>query len=113
MLKAEFDSQLERNQKSINHKNPVKKGGKRSTKEFVDLFALNNSQDDFNPDGDVDDERALTGDEKNLLKQFEENDQELEDIAAEIVKALDEVKHVAEDIEVVLDKQGKAIKKTR
>ena len=34
----------------------------------------------INGDGD-DDDRELTGGEKDLLKQFEENDKELEDIA--------------------------------
>ena len=92
---------MERNQSNQKTK---KKGGKRKDKEFVDIFGINNSNPDIQQD--VDDERALTGEEKNLLKQFEENDQELEDIAGEICKALDEVKNVAEQMETVIGQQG-------
>ena len=89
---------MERNQTK-----PLKKGGKRKDREFVDIFGINNSQGEIHPE-DCDDERALTGEEKNLLKQFEENDQELEDIAGEIVKALNEVKNVAEQMDEEIGK---------
>lgn len=59
------------------------------------------------------DERALTGAEKDLLQQFSENDAELEQIAAQICAALDQVKGVAEDIETQVDKQGKMLRDTR
>ena len=38
LLKKEFESQMERNQTK-----PMKKGGKRKDREFVDIFGINNS----------------------------------------------------------------------
>lgn len=61
----------------------VKQGGKKNNKDFVDLFGINNSHGEFDAGGvEEDDERALNGEEKDLLKQFSENDAELEEIAA-------------------------------
>jgi len=41
----------------------------------------------------------LNAAERDILKEFEENDKELEMIAGEIVKALDQVKGTAENME--------------
>jgi hypothetical protein len=58
---------MDRNQKSTTKIG--KKGGKKRDKEFVDIFGINNSQGEINQENeDLDDERALTGEEKNLLK---------------------------------------------
>jgi hypothetical protein len=47
----------------------VKQGGKKNNKDFVDLFGINNSHGEFDAGGvEEDDERALTGEEKDLLK---------------------------------------------
>lgn len=51
--------------------------------------------------------------ERDLLKEFEENDKELEDIAGAIVQALDNVKNTAENIEGTIDEQGKMLRATR
>jgi hypothetical protein len=49
----------------------------------MDIFGQNTSTSAFaiNGDGRADEERDLNGDERDLLKEFEENDKELEDIA--------------------------------
>ena len=52
-------------------------------------------------------------DEKDILKQFEENDRELENIAAVIVGSLDELKGKAQNIEDGVKRQGDLLKKTR
>ena len=52
-------------------------------------------------------------DEKDILKQFEENDKELEEIAAQIVGALDELKGKAQNIESSISRQSDLLKKTR
>ncbi len=65
LLKSEFNTQMERNQVK-----KQKKGSKKNNKEFVDLFGINNSQDEINMDGgyEQEDERALNGAEKDLLQ---------------------------------------------
>ncbi len=46
---------------------------------------------------EIDDtERGLTHDENNLLKQFQENDEELEKLAGELNAALSTLKNTAE-----------------
>jgi hypothetical protein len=49
----------------------------------------------------------------DILKQFEENDQELERIAEQIVGSLDELKGKAENIESTIKRQSELLKKTR
>jgi hypothetical protein len=70
-----------------------KNGGvNKGPKDFVDIFGVNDS------DGDEygEEERDLSKGERDLLAEFEENDKELEDIAGQIVNALDMVKGTAE-----------------
>ena len=50
--------------------------------------------------------------EKDVLAEFEENDKELENIAAQICGALDTLKGTAENIEKQVKDQGKLLKKT-
>ena len=69
LLQSEFNNQIERNSGQTATK--TKQKGKRKDKEFVDLFAINGSADNIEVEQD---ERALTGAERNLLKEFEEND---------------------------------------
>ena len=49
--------------------------------------------------------------EKDALKEFEENDKELENLAAQICGALDTLKGTAENIEKQAKDQGKLLKK--
>lgn len=60
LLKSEFNSQMERSQKQTANPKKVQGKGKKNNKEFVDIFAVNDSNGSINP-GEVDDERALTG----------------------------------------------------
>jgi hypothetical protein len=53
----------------------------------MNIFAINREEEK-----DVDSDRELNDEERDILKQFEENDRELEDIAAQIVGSLDELK---------------------
>ena len=46
-----------------------------------------------------------------FLEEFKKNDEELDDIAGEIVKALDIVKRNAENIEAGIDLQSKHLSK--
>lgn len=48
--------------------------------KFNDEMAIN--RDDIFEEVDSDDERELNDEEKSILQQFEENDKELEEIAA-------------------------------
>jgi hypothetical protein len=84
--------------------------GRKGNKEFVDVFSLNKSDENFLDDIEQDGERDLTGAEKNLLQKFEENDQELEEIAGEICGKLDELKGVAEDMETEIKNQNAQLK---
>lgn len=45
-----------------------------SSSDFLDIFAINKNEDE-------DEERSLDEEERDILRQFEENDKELEDIA--------------------------------
>ncbi len=66
-------------------------GGKS---DFINIFG-NINRGSSNQDGsfkDEEEDRELYEDEKDILKQFEANDKELENIAAVIVGALDELK---------------------
>ena len=83
--------------------------------EFINLFGSINqggtqliSATDIQ--NDHEEERDLNEAEEMCLKDMQENDQELEDIAGEIVKALDTVKYNAENIEKGIDKQSAALK---
>jgi hypothetical protein len=51
--------------------------------------------------------------EQAILKEFEENDKQLEEIAGRIVEALSKVKSSAQDMNVAINKQGKMIKSSR
>ena len=110
LLKDEFQAQLERTQKE----NLKGKGGgkEKNNKDFVDIFAINGSKS--NLDGPYDEEdREMNKDERDLLKQFEENDKELEDIAGAICGALDTLKGTAENIENTIEKQGAMLRAQR
>ena len=86
-----------------------KKGGQR---EFIDLFGINSDPHEMGEQDD-EEERDLSAREKEILKEFEENDQDQELIAGEIVKALEGLKGTAETIETTIDKQGNLLKSTR
>ena len=87
--------------------------------EFINLFGSINqsgtqliSAADINAgNGGYEEERDLNEAEAMYLKEFEQNDQELEDIAGEIVKALDTVKRNAENIEAGIDRQSHLLQK--
>ena len=87
--------------------------------EFINLFGSINqsgtqliSAADINAgNGGYEEERDLNEAEAMYLKEFEQNDQELEDIAGEIVKALDTVKRNAENIEAGIDRQSNLLQK--
>ncbi len=68
--------------------------------KFINLYGVNNE------DVDSDDERELNEEEIDILKQFEENDKELEEIASQICGALDELKGKTENIESSIDRQS-------
>lgn len=76
-----------------------------SASDFINVFHhginrdSNRTEEGEGADEDVEEERDLRDDERDILAQFEENDKELEDIAAQIVGALDELKGKAENIE--------------
>ena len=105
MLKDEFTAQQERHQKKEQSKqNKSTSEKKKQNKEFVDIFSVNSSSAGFHAGGDPnDEERGLDQGERDLLKEFEENDKELEDIAGMIVQALDGVKNTAQNIEGTID----------
>ena len=75
--------------------NPGGNGGGSS--DFIDIFAINRGGDNRDNDGE-DSDRELYDEERDILKQFEKNDKELEDIAALIVGSLDELKGKAQNI---------------
>ena len=110
-LKDEFNAQQERARTdSDKNKMMYKKRGKEQA-EFINLFGSINqsgtqliSAHDISNVGGYEEERDLNEAEVMYLKEFEQNDQELENIAGEIVKALDTVKHNAENIEAGVDK---------
>lgn len=86
LLKDEFSAQQERHQKKEQSKAKTSSEKKKQNKEFVDIFSLNSSSAGFAPTGEnVDEERGLNQAERDLLREFEENDKELEDIAGAIV----------------------------
>lgn len=105
LLKDEFTAQQERHQKKEQSKqNKSTSEKKKQNKEFVDIFSLNSSTAGFQAGGGPnDEERGLDQAERDLLKEFEENDKELEDIAGLIVQALDGVKNTAQNIEGTID----------
>ena len=47
-------------------------------------------------------EKDLNADEENILTEFEKNDKELEEIAAQICGVLDNLKGTAENIETLV-----------
>ena len=83
--------------------------------DFINIFGNINrgssNQDETNNAEEED--RELYEDEKDILKQFEANDKELENIAAVIVGALDELKGKAQNIEDGVKRQGDLLKNTR
>jgi len=56
-------------------------------------------------------EASLNEEEESILKEFEKNDEELEDIANQICGALDQLKGTAQNMEKLVDDQGKLLKK--
>lgn len=66
---------------------------RKGSDQFINVFAINNN------DHDSDSDRELCDEEKNILQQFEENDKELEEIAAQIVEDLDKLKTTSYNIE--------------
>ena len=70
--------------------------------------SANALNDSFEP---VESEEELNNDEMSILKQFEENDKDPEDLAEQICGALDELKGEAQNIEKSIDEQGKLLTK--
>jgi len=78
--------------------------------DFINVFGRKrkgSEEEEEESDRDVNEE------ERDILAQFEENDKELENIAAELVEALDKVKLKAENSENLIKRQGELLKKTR
>lgn len=69
--------------------------------DFINVFGSRKASQytEEDEEGGGDSDRELNEDERDILKQFEENDRELENIAAELVDALDQVKNKAENIQ--------------
>ena len=53
----------------------------------------------------------MNDDERSILKEFQQNDQELEEIAKEINLALKEIKEKAQNVEANADKTGQLLEK--
>lgn len=53
--------------------------------------------------------RSVNEEEQDVLKQFEENDKELEDIAAQICGALDGLKGKTENLDTAITAQSKLL----
>lgn len=107
LLQEEFKVQASRSKKDFHNR---KHGGtdasslsgitKQTNDDFIDIFK---GATKLNESFSSTDEAPLTDDERNILAQFEENDQELEDIAAQICGALDTLKGTAQNIEKTVD----------
>ena len=108
LLQDEFKDQVTRMRKDIAAvQNPDGATGKHS--DFIDIFGtINRDSEKLDEDRD-----ELYDDERDILRQFEENDRELEDIAALIVGSLDDLKGKAQNIESATKRQGDMLKKTR
>ena len=90
--------------------------GRQDTSEFISIFGGINRDDDGEGDGEGggdDSEKEMNEDERDILKQFEDNDKELESIAALIVGSLDELKGKAQNIESSVKRQSDLIKKAK
>ena len=98
LLQDEFKDQVSRMRKDIA---PVQ----ASSNDFLDIFAINRNEDE-------DEERSLDEEERDILKQFEDNDKELEDIALQIVGSLDQLKGKAQNIQTTIARQSELLKKT-
>ena len=70
------------------------------------------NRDDIYDEVDSDSDRELNAEEKSILQQFEDNDKELEDIAAQILEELDKLKGKAVNIEDQTKRQCELLKKT-
>lgn len=90
--------------------------GRQDTSEFISIFGGINRDDDGEGDGEGggdDSEKEMNEDERDILKQFEDNDKELESIAALIVGSLDELKGKAQNIESSVKRQSDLLKKAK
>ena len=90
--------------------------GRQDTSEFISIFGGINRDDDGEGDGEGggdDSEKEMNEDERDILKQFEDNDKELESIAALIVGSLDELKGTAQNIESSVKRQSDLLKKAK
>lgn len=98
LLQDEFKEQVARMRKDLTQANnnststPDSSAGGKS--DFINIFGninrgSSNQDESYNAE---EEDRELYDDEKDILKQFEANDKELENIAAVIVGALDELK---------------------
>ena len=56
-------------------------------------------------------ERELTQEEQNLLKKFDENDQEIEQMLTVVIQQLEKLNFSAQGIGQKIDEQGKLLKK--
>lgn len=88
---------------SVFDRTDIDDGGAAGNSDFIDIFknaGINDTQSEV----------SLNEDEISILKEFEDNDKELEDIAAQIVGALDELKGTAQNIENQVNRQGDLLK---
>lgn len=86
------------------------KGKKRRGADFIDIDWTNGASgggtsinDDGGP-GIEEEERQLDQQEQDILKEFEENDKQLEVIAGRIVQALSKVKLTAQEMNTAIKK---------
>ncbi|CDW80071.1 UNKNOWN [Stylonychia lemnae] len=109
LLSDEFKEQVTRMRKEVAQQNSM--ASERSG-DFINVFANNKGTQDSDEEGEESD-RDLNDEERDILQQFEENDKELENIALELVDALDEVKMKAQNNEDLIKRQNELLKKTR
>ena len=104
LLQDEFKEQVSRMRKDMANGS----GGRQQEGDFMNIFGINRSgsvrseDNDYEQLKDEEEEREMYDEEKDILKQFEENDKELEEIAAQIVGSLDDLKGKAQNIELSL-----------
>ena len=109
LLQEEFKMQLNRSRKEHQKQKTLSNFGPSDTAiDLIDIFKQ--KAPGINDSVEHTSEADLNEDEESILKQFEKNDQELEDIAAMICGALDQLKGTAQNIESKVDAQGKMLK---
>ena len=117
LLGEEFKIQANKSKKAYRQQKDDEAGVPKDN-DSIDIFGTYGKNkgggtginDDTFDDGEED---PLNEDELSILKQFEQNDQELEDIAAQICGALDDLQGTAENMKTMVKEQGSMLRKTR